>query len=147
MQRIVQRDVVRAEKAPVTFVRLELGTALAEEGKFQEAFAQFPDAIDAEAGLDMAIVARAHARGGDSAVARSIFQRLEARAQERYISPYALGIAASALGDQPRALDYLEAGLRERAVALVFLRWRPGYDSVRNHPRFLRVLNQVERKY
>ena len=140
------RKVVAADPANV-LARFELGTALAEEGKFQEAFAQFPDAIDAEAGLDMAIVARAHARGGDSAVARSVFQRLEARAQERYISPYALGIAASALGDQPRALDYLEAGLRERAVALVFLRWRPGYDSVRNHPRFLRVLNQVERKY
>ena len=127
--------------------RFELGTALAYEGKFQEAFAQFPDAIDGETGLDMAIVAWARARAGDSAVARSLFQRLEKRATERYISLYALGIAASATGDQAKALDYLEAALRERAAVLVFLKFRPGYESVRNDPRFLRVLNEVERKY
>src|SRR5690242_469216 len=33
MQRIVHRDVVSAEKAPVTFIRVELGTALGKTAR------------------------------------------------------------------------------------------------------------------
>ena len=140
------RKAVVAEPTNL-LARFELGTALTYEGKFQEAFAQFPDAIDAEAGLEMSHVTWARARAGDSAVARSIYQRLETRAKERYISPYALGVAASAIGDQTRALDYLESALRKGVGDLVFLRFEPGYESVRNDQRFLRVLSEVERKY
>jgi TolB-like protein/tetratricopeptide (TPR) repeat protein len=140
------RKVVITDPANL-LARFELGTALTYEGKFKEAFAQFPDAIDGEAGLDMAIVAWARARAGDTTVARSIYQRLQARAKERPISLYALGIAASAIGDQTTGLDYLDASLRERSGVLVFLRFRPGYESVRNDPRFLRALNEVQRKY
>jgi serine/threonine-protein kinase len=136
-----------ADEPTNLLARFQLGTALTYQGKFHEAFAQFPDAIDAEAGLDMARVAWARARAGDSAVARSIYQRLETRAKEHYISPFALGVAASAIGDQARALDYLESALQQGAGGLAFLRFEPGYERVRNDRRFLRVLNEIERKY
>ncbi len=127
--------------------RSELGVALAAEGKFEEAFAQFPDAIDAEAGGSAASLAWADGRAGKPDSARAILGRLEARSKQRYVSPFAIAIAASASGNKQLALDHIEEGLREHAFFSVFLRADPKYDSLRDEPRFQRVLREVERQY
>ncbi|MEP6509441.1 MAG: hypothetical protein ABJC63_14550 [Gemmatimonadales bacterium] len=127
--------------------RNELGVALAAQGKFDEAFSQFPDVIDAEAGIDVASLAWAEARAGKPDKARAILSRMQARAKERYLQALTMAIAASAAGDKGLALDYIEEGLREHSLGLVFLRVDPRYDALSQEPRFQAVLRQVESKY
>ena len=125
----------------------ELGKALAEQSKFEEAFAVYPDAIDAEAGTAMAGVAWAYGRAGNRDRAREIYGRLLARSRERYVSPLALAASAAAAGNRSIALDYLEEALREHSFFLVFVRMDPEYETLRNEPRYQRVVRQVEQKY
>ena len=55
--------------------------------------------------------------------------------------------AAAASGEQQVALDFLEQALREHAIYLVFLRVDPVFDRLRSEPRYVRVLQEVEKKY
>ncbi|MEP6509680.1 MAG: hypothetical protein ABJC63_15745, partial [Gemmatimonadales bacterium] len=140
------RKVV-AENPSNLFARSDFGVALAAQGKFDEAFSQFPDVIDANTGDGAGSLAWAEALAGKPDKARSILNRMEARAKERYLDPLAMAIAATAAGDKPLALNYIEEGLREHSVYLVFLKSDLKFDALRNEPRFQRVLREVETKY
>jgi serine/threonine-protein kinase len=140
------RKVVAADPANV-LARFELADALTALGKYKEAFAVFPDAVDAENGKAYGLVAWARAKSGDMDGARAAYQRLQKRSTERYISAYSLAVAADAAGDKAKALDLLEEALRQHDFYLVFMRTQPGLEDIRNHPRYLAVLQQVERKH
>jgi serine/threonine protein kinase/tetratricopeptide (TPR) repeat protein len=127
--------------------RFDLGKALAATGHYDEAFRQFPDAIDAEAGITTAYVAWAYGRAGRPDAARGLFNRLYARSKERYMSPLALAASAAASNQQQPALDFLEEGLRDHSFFLVFLRTDPIYERLRSEPRYIKVLAEVEKKY
>ncbi|MEO7369048.1 MAG: protein kinase, partial [Gemmatimonadaceae bacterium] len=140
------RKVVSVDPSNL-LARAELGVALGTQGKSSEALSQMPDAIDAEAGGIEAALAWAEARAGNTDRARAILSRMEARSKERYLTPLAMAVAASAAGDRSLALDYIEEGLREHAFYIVFLRVDPKYEALRGEPRFERVLQAVEKKY
>jgi serine/threonine-protein kinase len=127
--------------------RAELGVAQAAQGKYSMARFQTTDAIDAEAGDVVASLAWAAARAGRPDSARAIWSRMEARSGNRYLSPLALAVAASASGNTQRALDYVEEGLREHSFYLVFLRADPKFDALRKEPRFQAVVRAVEKNY
>lgn len=140
------RKVVAVDPSNL-LARSELGVALGSQGKFAEALSQMPDVIDAEAGGVAGALAWAEGRAGKPDQARAILIRMEARSKERYLTPLAMAVAASASGNKPLALDYIEEGLREHAFFLVFLSVDPKYDALRGEPRFQRVVQEVERKY
>ena len=127
--------------------RLELGNALSLSGRSSEALTQFSDATDVETGHDIALAAVAHARAGDTAGARSILAKLQARSKVRYISAVSMSIAAIGAGDKSRSLDYLEQALNEHAFFLIFISTDPTFDAIRDEPRFKRVKEKVERQY
>ncbi len=125
----------------------ELAKTLAAEGKYDEAFAMYPNAIDAEAGTATAAEAWAYGRAGKRDKARALYDNLLARSKERYVSPLALAAAATAFGNVSLGLDYLEQGLRDHAFFLVFLRLDLQYQTLHKEPRYQNVLRKVEEKY
>ncbi|MGH9418535.1 MAG: tetratricopeptide repeat protein, partial [Thermoanaerobaculia bacterium] len=142
----VLRKVVTADPGNL-LAHFELAKTLAMEGKYDEAFAFFPDAIDAEAGTDTGVEAWAYGRAGKPDKARALYDRLLARSKERYVSPLALASSAAAWGNIPLGLDYLEQGLRDHAFFLVFLRMDPEYGPLHKDPRYQKVLRKVEEKW
>jgi eukaryotic-like serine/threonine-protein kinase len=123
--------------------RFELAKTLGLAGRFDEAFSGVPDALDAESGYCMGWIAVAYGLAGRRDDARAILRRLEARAKERFITPEALALANLGSGDKSAALDWLERGLREHAIYMVFIGRDPVYDGLRDEPRFKEILRKM----
>ena len=68
---------------------------------------------------------------------------LEQVRKKQHVSSVALAQIHCALGDVNRALDWLEAGLREKDVRLFFLKTEPAYDVLRHEERFQCLMREV----
>lgn len=62
---------------------------------------------------------------------------------ERYVSPVRLSLLESALSDHEAALDSLDEAVTGRATDLIWLDVHPGFDALRDHPRFGDVRRRI----
>lgn len=91
----------------------------------------------------------AYARMGQPGRAREVLESLfAARLQQPYVQPYPIARVYAALGDQEKALDWLERAEADRSEFLVItdaggLRTDPAWDGLREHPRFQALLRKV----
>jgi len=92
----------------------------------------------AEAGLGVVAAAR-----GRPEEARAILAELEARQREQYVSPVALVLLHTALGDADRAFEWLDRAYEERRGWLVYLNVEPMLDSLRGDARFRRLVERM----
>jgi serine/threonine-protein kinase len=75
--------------------------------------------------------------------ARGIYEELRARSTHAYVSPFALAICASGLGDHEDALAFSTAAVDSRDVLLALLHsWIPDLDQLRADPEFTRLVNR-----
>ena len=72
---------------------------------------------------------------------RAILEKL--KTTEKYVSPTELAILYIALGDKEKAFELFEKSYAERDVTLTSLKVEPGYDPIRNDPRFQDLLKRV----
>ncbi len=70
----------------------------------------------------IALVARAYAFRGQREQGVALLRQLEELAKHRYVSPFDLGTISLGLGDERRALEFLEEAYRQRSSGLIFLR-------------------------
>ena len=77
-----------------------------------------------------------YARAGRSMDAHKVITELTNRSSREYVSPYALALVHAGLGENGRALEWLERAGEERSPRLVFLRVEPAFDGLRGDPRF-----------
>ena len=93
------------------------------------------------------MLAALQARQGDTAAARSRLERVVAQlpdpAHPPYLVAYSLAVAWLRIGDRDRALSTLE-GSRPQGLRLWFVTRDPGFDPIRETPRF-RVLVEQSR--
>jgi len=123
--------------------RFELGKALANQKRFDEALKYYTDAIDCEVGHCMAGVAYTYGLMNRPDEARKIYQRLEARSRQRLISGENLALAAAAMGDKNLALEWLEKSVKQHVITIMFANVDPMYDALRSDPRFKEILRPV----
>ena len=90
------------------------------------------------AALGVALVAE-----GREAAAREILGRLRGRSEERYVSPVRVSQLHVALSEHEAALDALEEAVRARATDLIWVDVLPGFEPVRDEPRYLEVRRKV----
>ena len=122
-----------------------LGLTYLHVGQWDEAAAAFREARAisetpalAEAGLGVVAAAR-----GRPEEARAILAELEARQREQYVSPVALVLLHTALGDADRAFEWLDRAYEERRGWLVYLNVEPMLDSLRGDARFRRLVERM----
>jgi serine/threonine protein kinase/tetratricopeptide (TPR) repeat protein len=122
-----------------------LGLTYLQVGQWDEAAAAFREARAisespalAEAGLGAVAAAR-----GRPEEARAILAGLEARRGDAYVSPVALVMVYSALGDADRAFDWLDCAYEERRGWLAYLNVEPMLDSLRGDPRLRRLVERM----
>jgi tetratricopeptide (TPR) repeat protein len=87
----------------------------------------------------LAALGHALARAGDTEGARQILLQLQQRGASRYVSLSHFALIHAGLGEHDRALDFLEAARDARASDLIWLGVRPGWDALRQDPRFRSV--------
>jgi uncharacterized glyoxalase superfamily protein PhnB len=76
--------------------------------------------------------------------ARQVAAKLEAASRGRYITPEGIASIHVALGDKTKALEGLERGHGEGSSYLVLDYQSRSFDSIRDVPRFLSILERIQ---
>ena len=119
-----------------------LGRTYLALGMHEEAAAEFEKSVALSGGdlSERVRLASCYAAMGRKEDAIELTRELEARE-----SPPALHMAklSLALGRRDEALTWLETGFAERDVGMYALDARPGFDSLRDEPRFIALLQRM----
>jgi Flp pilus assembly protein TadD len=84
-----------------------------------------------------------YARAGRSMDAHKVITELTNRSSREYVPPYALALVHAGLGENGRALEWLERAGEERSPRLVFLSVEPAFDGLRGDPRFAAIRRKL----
>jgi tetratricopeptide (TPR) repeat protein len=131
----------------------DLARSLEQVGRADEAVEEFVRGTAGADGLPrpssgLAILyARAgrqdDARAGRQDDARATLEAVQALAQKQFVSPYGIASYYAVIGDNERALDWLEKAYSERDGTLVWLKVHPRLDGLRGEPRFRDLLARL----
>jgi eukaryotic-like serine/threonine-protein kinase len=92
---------------------------------------------------ELADLGYVYARAGRATDAHKVITELTNRSAREYVSPYALALVHAGLGENGRALEWLERAGDERSPRLVFLAVEPAFDGLRGAPRFAAVRRKL----
>ncbi len=141
------RHVIRVVELEPEFVnaRATLGWAYLLSGMPAEGIAQLERAaaLAPESTLLLSQLGQAYGRVGRHGEAREILARLEAMSRQRYVSPYHLAYVYTGLGEQERAMDWLERAYEERAGGVYGIKASFLFTALRGHPRFTALLRKM----
>jgi len=123
-----------------------LGWAALELSQFELAIAEFKLAAECSGGATVyrAMLAEVYALGGNRHEARRILQALLENSAREYVTPYMIGRIYAALDERDEAFASLEAGWKERAAWMPFLKVDPRMDVLRGDPRFSELMNRIK---
>jgi TolB-like protein/class 3 adenylate cyclase/Flp pilus assembly protein TadD len=128
------------------WARATLGWCLHWKGKKADALAEFQKAAALDdLPLYKGSLGYAYAASGDRAKAEQILRDLDEIAKTQYVSPANRVPVYLGLGENERALDWLEKAYEDRDPILWWINGDQLYDSVRNEPRFKTLMQNVER--
>jgi len=124
--------------------RYRLGLACEASGLHDEALENFramrPSADDP---LAFTAIARTLALMGRQDEARQELARLLEIARTTYVPAALIAGVYVALGDVERTFEFLERGVEERAITLMWLPLDQHWESLRGDPRFARLLTNI----
>lgn len=126
-----------------TIAHYYLGYAYIAKGQYAEALDSFQSAtrINGETTSTLIYTGQTYAKAGRRNQALAVLDKL--KTTEKYVSPAELAILYTALGDKEKAFALLEQAYAARDLQLQFLKVEPGYDALRNDPRFADLMRRV----
>jgi TolB-like protein/Tfp pilus assembly protein PilF len=123
-----------------------LGETLQFKGKLTDAIAEFQKSADLNKDpFSLSMLGQAYARQGKNDEARKVLARLTEEAKWRYVSPYALAVVLTALGDNAHAIDQLEHGYDDTGFYISLIKVDPLLDDLRGDPRFGALVQKITR--
>ena len=122
-----------------------MGWAALETSNHDVAISEFKLAADLSGGATLfrAMVAEAYAIAGDRDEAELRLGELLANAERQYVTPYMIARIHAALDQNDQAFRWLEAGWRERAAWMPFLKVDPRMDVLRGDQRFSELMSRI----
>jgi eukaryotic-like serine/threonine-protein kinase len=121
------------------------GWAYLYNGMPEEGIAELEKAVSLapEGTMYLAQLGQALARVGRTSEARELLRQLKEISQRRYVSPYHLAYIHAGLGEDDRAMDWLERAYDERAGGVWGLKGSFLFSTLRSHPRFQALLRKM----
>ena len=125
------------------FAHNQLAQAYLQKHMNDEAVAELQKAVQLSAGSPTCIanLARAYVASGKKSEAIKVLNDLRKRSNATYSHGPEIAVIYAALGDGDQAMNWLEKGYEERFNPGVLL--RPGFDPLRNDPRFQDLARRV----
>jgi eukaryotic-like serine/threonine-protein kinase len=122
-----------------------IGMCYQQKGLHDEAITAYQKEISGESrgAHVLALLAYAYAASGRRAEAMRIRDELKKRAQEKHVSPYALAILYTGLGEKDQALEQLNKALEERAGWFINFKAEPLFDPLHSEPRFADLVRRL----
>jgi tetratricopeptide (TPR) repeat protein len=123
-----------------------LGEAFQFKGHLTEAIAEYQKSAELNNDpFSLAMLGQAYARKGQMDEARKVLARLSEEAKSRYVSPYALAVVLTALGDKAHAIDELEHCYDDTGFYISLIKVDPLFDPLRGDPRFEALVRKITR--
>jgi TolB-like protein/tetratricopeptide (TPR) repeat protein len=122
-----------------------LGLLLRKTGHYELAIREGEKGVKLSGGSPLLRAALAHtlAAAGRTEEALQTLDDLKKLAKQRYVSPYFFAGIHVGLGEDDRAIEYLEKAYEERSHWLIYLHIDPSMDSLRYNARFKDLLRRV----
>jgi tetratricopeptide (TPR) repeat protein len=128
------------------FARVLLGRVYEQQKKYPEAIAEHREAVarSGSGSTELAALAYACAIAGKTEEARKVFEQLQQRAKQRYVSPYSIAVVHVGLGEVNEAFEWLEKAYERRDGWIAgWIKVDPRFDSLRPDPRFTSLLRRL----
>jgi serine/threonine protein kinase/tetratricopeptide (TPR) repeat protein len=128
---------------PVTY--WILGLLLRKMGRYEQAIVEGEKGVKLSGGSPLmnAALAQTLATAGKREEAIHILDELTKLARQKYIAPYFFAGIHIGLGENDRAMEYLEKSYEEHSHWLIYLHIDPSMDALRSNPRFQDLLRHV----
>jgi tetratricopeptide (TPR) repeat protein len=122
-----------------------LGLLLRKTGCYELAITEGEKGVRLSAGSPLMRAALAHTLGtaGRTKEAFQTLDNLTELAKQKYVAPYFFAGIHIGLGENDRAIEYLEKSYGERSHWLVYLHIDPSMDGLRDDLRFQDLLRRV----
>jgi serine/threonine protein kinase/tetratricopeptide (TPR) repeat protein len=139
----LRRTVDLDPNYPVTY--WVLGLVLRKLGRYEQAIAEGEKAVAFSAGSPLMRAALAHtlSAAGRKKEALQILDDLTQLAKQKYVAPYFFAGIHVGLGENERALEYLEKCYEQHSHWLIYLHLDPSMDGLREDPCFQDILRRV----
>jgi len=139
----LRRTVELDPNYPVTY--WILGLLLRKMGRYELAIAEGQKGVKLSGGspLMSAALAQTLATAGRKKKAIQILDDLTKLAKQKYVAPYFFAGMHIGLGEDERAIEYLERSYQEHSHWLIYLHIDPSMDALRSNPRFQDLLLRV----
>jgi serine/threonine protein kinase/tetratricopeptide (TPR) repeat protein len=139
----LRRTVELDPNYPVTY--WILGLLLRKTGCYGQAMTEGEKGVKLSGGSPMMRAALAHtlAAAGRTTEAVRTLDELTELATHRYVAPYFFAGIHVGLGENDRAIEYLEKSYEEHSHWLIYLHIDPSMDGLRDNPRFQDLLRRV----
>jgi serine/threonine protein kinase/Tfp pilus assembly protein PilF len=128
---------------PVTY--WVLGLLLRQMGRYELAIAEGEKGVKLSGGSPMmnAALAQTLATAGKREKAIQILNELTNLTKQKYVAPYFFAGIHIGLGEDDRAIEYLEKSCEEHSHWLIYLHLDPSMDGLRSNPRFQDLSRRV----
>jgi tetratricopeptide (TPR) repeat protein len=139
----LRRTVELDPNYPVTY--WILGLLLRKMGCYELAIAEGEKAVKLSGGSPLMRAALAHtlAAADRTTEALQVLDDLTTLAKQKYVASYFIAGIHLGLGENDRAIEYLERSYKEHSHWLIYLHMDPGMDGLRDDPRFQDLLRRV----
>ena len=139
----LRRTVELDPNYPVTY--WVLGLLLTKMGRYELAIAEGEKGVKLSGGSPLmnAALAQAFATAGRREKAIQILEDLTDLAKQKYVAPYFFAGIHVGLGEDDRAIEYLEKSYEENSHWLIYLHLDPSMDALRSNPRFQALSRRV----
>ena len=122
-----------------------LGLAYEQKQMFDAAIEEFQKSVSLSGGSPLMIAALGHAYAisQKKQEANKILGQLNELAKHRYVSSFDVAAIYVAMGNNERAVQFLEKAYQEHSFHLVYLNVWPQFKSIRSDPRFQDLVQRI----
>ena len=142
---IVQARKTMDLNADYPYSYLDIGSAYMGLGDAEAALQWFRrgQGLDTSVRSYDVLIVRALAPLGRREEADEIMNRLEEESRQHYVRSEIMAMGYAAVGDLDRAFACLDRAFQVRSAGLIYLHVDPGYQPLRDDPRFRRLVDRI----
>lgn len=132
------------ERPDYALAQYMLGLVYERGGRLEEATAIFERLYEKDRPLAAAALGYVYGRAGRGDDARRVLADMGEMSKRRYVPPQEFAVIHVGLGENEKALDWLEKGYNERFPTLAYVTVDPIFSSLYSESRFMNLVGRLK---